>query len=1076
MMKKRVDKTIKLVRLMTALAAMVIAAGCNNFLAPDGAKPGVGKGLVTISIGDAAGRTLLPALVDLVIDSWELTFTKASSEDPVTITDWDGTAPVELDEGTWSLALAAKKDGVAVASGATTADFTVVADTTATAAVNLVFAAPVAGQEGRLEYDIIGPTGTTLDADGIAVVLRSLSDGTDVSVGTTLTGSKTDVPAGYYLVIATLTAGAQEAVKSDAAHIYQDQVTKVAWTFEDDDFHKLLIPAAFTGVTADGSATATTTKLTLTFSQAITGLATDDITLTAGTTGAAKGALAPTGTAGVYELAVSGITETGNVTVAVVKPGYTISGSPQTAQVYYSPRTGKAITNFHISAPVTAAGIINEADTDKTIAVSLPYGTAVTEMTATVVISAGAAIDPDPTMARSYSSPVKYTVTAEDGGTAEYTVTVVIAAADEKRIDQFKIEEPAVTGTITEGAISVTVPYNTDVTAMKAEAAFAGKSIAPDPELEHDYSSPFQYTVTANDGTSIQYTVTVSIAAITGIQVKTPPAKTSYIIGDEFDSTGLKITASDDIGTTDIPLAAGYSVVEPADFTTVAGTKTITVTHTASGQTATFDVTVLNAAAFTGVTADGGATTATTTKLTLTFAPDITGLEVGDITLTAGTTGATKGALAPTATAGVYELAVSGITAGGTVTVSVTKTGYDISGGSQTAQVYYVVAATFTGVTADGGATTATTTKLTLTFDKDISGLEEDDITLSGITGVTKGTLTPTATAGVYELGVTVTASGTVTVSVTKTGYNISGSPQTAEVYYVVAAAFTGVTADGGATTATTTKLTLTFDKDISGLEEDDITLSGITGATKGALTPKGSGVYELPISSITASETVTVSVTKTGYNISGGSQTAQVYYVVAAVFTGLTADGGATTGTTTKLTLTFDKAITGLEAGDITLTGSTGATKGNLTSVGTGVYELPISGITASGSVTVAVSKSGYAISPTSKNVAVTLTGGMTIPLGVVDQGGSLTLTGAAPFTVYRTGANQSATVSVSASGYTYTWYVGEESVGTGSSITIKATDYSLGKHQLVLAAKDATNVIWTAAPIAFTVAANHD
>jgi len=86
------------------------------------------------------------------------------------------------------------------------------------------------------------------------------------------------------------------------------------------------IPVTFSSVSANGSASQTTTQLTLTFSEAITGLSADDITLS-GSTGAQKGSLTSTGTAGVYELAVSGITASGQVTVVVSKSGYVFNPS-----------------------------------------------------------------------------------------------------------------------------------------------------------------------------------------------------------------------------------------------------------------------------------------------------------------------------------------------------------------------------------------------------------------------------------------------------------------------------------------------------------------------------------------------------------------------------------------------------------------------------------------------------------------------------------------------------------------------------------------------------------------------------
>ncbi|GHV88376.1 hypothetical protein AGMMS50267_07360 [Spirochaetia bacterium] len=360
-----------------------------------------------------------------------------------------------------------------------------------------------------------------------------------------------------------------------------------------------------------------------------------------------------------------------------------------------------------------------------------------------------------------------------------------------------------------------------------------------------------------------------------------------------------------------------------------------------------------------------------------------------------------------------------------------------------------------------------------------------------GAPGPVKGTLTPAATTGVYELAVTVTAGGSVSVTVAKGGYAFSGSPQTVIVYYynpsAPTAVFNSVIADGDAATATTTKLTLFFDQPITGLVSDDITLSGPTAVTKGALTSNGTaGVYELAVSGITASGTVTVTVINSNYNISGSPKDVEVVYndptAATVVLNSVTADG-STSALTTKLTLLFDQDITGLEASDITLIpGSTGAAKGALTSTGNpGEYELAVSGITESGTVTVRVTRTGYNVGGSPKDVDVFYFDPSAVPvanitLSIADQGGSLTLTGAAPFTVYKTGADGTATVTVTTTGYTYTWYVDGTSKGTGTSITINAGSISVGKHELVLAAADdATGITWTAAPIAFTVAAAH-
>jgi len=93
------------------------------------------------------------------------------------------------------------------------------------------------------------------------------------------------------------------------------------------------------GVTANGSSTVTTTQLTLTFSQAITGLSADDITLspndniTLSPNNVIKGTLSGNGPE--YILPISGFTTGGLLYVTVTKTGYTISGGTIRVNIYY---------------------------------------------------------------------------------------------------------------------------------------------------------------------------------------------------------------------------------------------------------------------------------------------------------------------------------------------------------------------------------------------------------------------------------------------------------------------------------------------------------------------------------------------------------------------------------------------------------------------------------------------------------------------------------------------------------------------------------------------------------------------
>lgn len=100
-----------------------------------------------------------------------------------------------------------------------------------------------------------------------------------------------------------------------------------------------------------------------------------------------------------------------------------------------------------------------------------------------------------------------------------------------------------------------------------------------------DYNSSGEYT---DSSYSHNVTVAREFAAqktLESISITTLP-NTTYYVGDEFDSTGLVVTATYDDGTTSD--VTGYTLSD-VDMSTV-GTKTITVTY--EGKTATFDIVV----------------------------------------------------------------------------------------------------------------------------------------------------------------------------------------------------------------------------------------------------------------------------------------------------------------------------------------------------------------------------------------------------------------------------------------------------------------------------------------------------
>jgi hypothetical protein len=172
------------------------------------------------------------------------------------------------------------------------------------------------------------------------------------------------------------------------------------------------------------------------------------------------------------------------------------------------------IISFTVSG-IAAPAEINSAE--GTVSVNVLFGTNVTSLVPTIVISNGATIDPASGVAQDFTSPVVYTVTAENTTTTkEWTVTVtVLPASNQAEILTFSFAAQSAPATInTESAtVNISVVYGTNVTSLSPTitvSPFAG--IVPASGVSQNFSAPVQYTVTAQDGTEKVWTVTVTIS------------------------------------------------------------------------------------------------------------------------------------------------------------------------------------------------------------------------------------------------------------------------------------------------------------------------------------------------------------------------------------------------------------------------------------------------------------------------------------------------------------------------------------------------------------------------------------
>ncbi|MCL1890835.1 MAG: hypothetical protein FWG00_02245 [Coriobacteriia bacterium] len=170
-----------------------------------------------------------------------------------------------------------------------------------------------------------------------------------------------------------------------------------------------------------------------------------------------------------------------------------------------------AITSFEID------GVFGDIDEEAgEITLTFPYGTDVTALTP-VIDWSGASIYPEADdSAVDFTDDVVYTVTAQTGGTKEYTVSVVVVdPSDECDIVSFAVEGIDDDMIVMDGTdIAVTVPFDADIADLVPTiecSEFA--TVSPESGIAMALDNLVAiYTVTAQDGTTQDYTVTVTVA------------------------------------------------------------------------------------------------------------------------------------------------------------------------------------------------------------------------------------------------------------------------------------------------------------------------------------------------------------------------------------------------------------------------------------------------------------------------------------------------------------------------------------------------------------------------------------
>src|SRR5664280_866334 len=236
--------------------------------------------------------------------------------------------------------------------------------------------------------------------------------------------------------------------------------------------------------------------------------------------------------------------------------------------------------------------------------------------------------------------------------------------SSQKAITSFNFENPAAIGVITESthSIAVTVPYGTDVTGLIPTITYTGESVSPASGVAQDFTNPVVYTVTAETGSTQDYTVTVTISssssdkAITSFNFENPAAE--GVITESTHSIAVTVPYGTDVtgliptitytGETISPASgAARDFTNPVVYTVTAGTgstQDYTITITVASLSAK-SITAFSLAGVVGTINETGKTISVTmpsgtnvTSLVATFTTTGASVKVGSTIQISGTT------------------------------------------------------------------------------------------------------------------------------------------------------------------------------------------------------------------------------------------------------------------------------------------------------------------------------------------------------------------------------------------------------------------------------------------------------
>lgn len=162
---------------------------------------------------------------------------------------------------------------------------------------------------------------------------------------------------------------------------------------------------------------------------------------------------------------------------------------------------------------------INEATKEITLDV---VGVDISALSPTISFSESAVISPIPNQVQDFNNSVIYTVTAENGSSSNYTVNITNRPfGTENEILEFSVSDggQSVSGIIDSNSQNIRLFINNqNIDAISPTITISEyATISPESGVIQDFSSPVEYIVTAENGDTLTYIVSVNPKSINAV-------------------------------------------------------------------------------------------------------------------------------------------------------------------------------------------------------------------------------------------------------------------------------------------------------------------------------------------------------------------------------------------------------------------------------------------------------------------------------------------------------------------------------------------------------------------------------